>query len=538
MSTLRNLLLAIMLFAWPALAQDSPVNRVAVTVVSASEGIVQLDRGRRSGIEIGDRVRLFPPTQPTLEATVRSVRENTCTVELRQSGVVVEPGNTGEVLVPVDRQASSPLPWTAPAEDYDQSQPLLLGRATPAEERPTTWRGRLYLQGEWTDIESQDPADYLFANLGLDLAYENPFGNGGRLHFNADAFSRTANLDFGFDVDDSRMRFDRFSYAWGGTRERRDRWQVGRFLQYEFPELGVLDGVEYSHRLDNGSRIGSSFGYLPRVLDDFRLEDDLQAAVFYRHLAGPNNELSVGASYQRTWHGGRPDRDLILTTVDVRPAKEWTLFGTAWLDLYGSDAITKSSGLELTQLITGVTWADQSGQGANLSLSQTRWPELLRDEIPITTPTLLANGKVERLRVQGWRPLSSKTRLRGSFDHWSDEETSGSGGELFFGIRDWLWKRGELSAALYSREGKFDDVFGLRLNGYKNTEFGSFRGTIDTATAEAATFGGTVDEGQLRLRASWDRNLGVDWYLSIYAQRVSIDTVDTSTLGFHLQWSF
>ena len=538
MKSLRIVLIMMILLVGSAWAEDPPVQRVEVSVLSISNGVARLNHGRRLGIEPGDRVRLFPTGLPTLEGAVLSVRENSCRVEFSQDASAVEPGTTGEVLVPLDRTSSTPLPWTAPAENYDRAQPLLLGRATPAEDRPPSWRGRVFFQTEWTENRGSNSAEYLFGNLGVDLNYENPFGNGGRLHFNADAFSRTANLDLGFDVDDSRLRFDRFSYAWGGTREKADRWQVGRFLHHEFPELGVVDGVEFSHRLDNGNRVGASFGYQPAILEDFRHEDDLQVSIFYRHLAGLNDELALGMSYQRTWHKGRPDRDLVLATIDLKPREDWTIWGSSWIDIYGSDATNKDSNVELTQLIAGVTWADRTGKGLTASLTQTRWPELLRDEFVAPPVSLLADGHVERIRIQGWRPLAEHFRIRGSLDYWSDQDDSGSGGELFLGARDLLWKRGEISAALYARSGKFDDLIGLRLSGFKSTDLGTFRGTIDTTSVEGATFGGTASESQLRLRGSWDQSIGLDWYLSLYAQTVSIDVVDTSTLGLHLQWSF
>lgn len=535
MNWLRSLML--ILFATSAFAQQAPVRRVSVSVTSINNNVVSLDRGRQSGIEVGDRVRLFPAAAPIVEASVLSVRENACRVQLTVGSAGIDPGTTGEVLVATNSEYDAPLPWTAPAEDFDSAKPLLIGRASSAEERAPRSRARVFFQSEWSKIEGSESADYLFGSLGVDLAYENPFGNGGRLHFNADVFSRTANLDLGFDVDDSRLRFDRFSYAWGGTRERANRWQVGRFLHYEFPELGVIDGVEYAHRLDSGSRVGGSVGYQPQTLEDFRTTNDLQASVFYRHISGKDGELALGASYQKTWHEGEADRDLVLATLDYHPSRNWTIWGTSWVDVYGSDAVNKDSGPELTQLIGGVTWTDPRGHGATVSLTDTRWPELLRDLYVSVDPNLLANGHVKRIRAQGWTPLNEYFRLRASVDHWTDQDDSGSGGELFLGARDLLWKRGELSAAVYLREGKFEDLVGVRLTAFKNTDFGSFRGTVDNATSDGTNFGGDVSEGQLRLRGSWDRNIGLNWYLSLYVQTVSIENVDTSALGFHLQWS-
>ena len=59
----------------------------------------------------------------------------------------------------------------------------------------------------------------------------------------------------------------RLSYAWGGTRFTAQRWEGGRFLQHGMPEFGVLDGIEWTRRRENGHRYGVSVGFLPEPDD-------------------------------------------------------------------------------------------------------------------------------------------------------------------------------------------------------------------------------------------------------------------------------
>tara|TARA_R110002072_G_scaffold65778_22_gene162356 strand:+ start:3077 stop:4693 length:1617 start_codon:yes stop_codon:yes gene_type:complete len=526
------------LFVTNAAAQDTPVQRVEIQVLSVDADTVRVDRGRSAGIQSGDRVRIFAAGLPTIEGTVQSVREDSCRVEIPSGTIGIDPGTSGEVLVPVDRDAAVDLPWTAPSEDFDPNSPLLLGQATPSSEREPAWRGRTFLQGEWAGSSGAGSSDNYFTNLGVDVLYENPFARGGRLHLNADLWTRAVDVDGGLDVSQARLRFDRLSYSFGGTRTQPDRWQFGRFLQHEFPELGVLDGVEFGRRLENGSRVGGSIGFLPETYEDFRTGEDLAAAMFYRHLMGAEDRIALGASYQKTWHAGKSDRDLFLTTLDMRVNQHVNVWSTAWIDAYGSSAANKSSGLELTQFVSGVTWANRSRQGATFSLTQTRWPELLRDGFASLDPNLLANGKVDRARVQGWTPLSENVHLRASIDRWSDQDASGDGMEVFVGWREILGEHSELGLAVFNRDAKFNDVQGYRLTGYRMTDLGTFRATVEPSRVSGATADGSSKDNQLRLRGSWDQRLGIDWYLSVYAQTTSFGGIDTRTLGFHLQRSF
>ena len=132
------------LFVTNAAAQDTPVQRVEIQVLSVDADTVRVDRGRSAGIQSGDRVRIFAAGLPTIEGTVQSVREDSCRVEIPSGTIGIDPGTSGEVLVPVDRDAAVDLPWTAPSEDFDPNSPLLLGQATPSSEREPAWGGRSY----------------------------------------------------------------------------------------------------------------------------------------------------------------------------------------------------------------------------------------------------------------------------------------------------------------------------------------------------------------------------------------------------------
>ena len=110
--------------------------------------------------------------------------------------------------------------------------------------------------------------------------------------------------------------------------------------------------------------------------------------------------------------------------------------------------------------------------------------------------------------------------------------------DVFVGWRDVLGDNSELGLAIFNRDAKFNDVQGYRLTGYRMTNVGTFRATIEPSSVSGSTADGSSKDTQLRLRGSWDRRLGIDWYLSVYAQTTSVGGIDTRTLGFHLQRSF
>jgi hypothetical protein len=546
-------------------AQETKENfvRIEVVVTAVSGNDVYFDRGRDDGIVPGDDVRLFPNVGPIRTAVIRSVSGSSSRAVLRTTDEPPDIGTRGEVLVPPERLATDekvvpPLgeeppapvpdagpeapgadspehpPWEGSVGEWDQDLPLLAPiEARDPEERPWRARGSLYTSADITRDSGAVDQTYTSLRTGLDLGIENPFRRAGELEIGTDFFHRRADTD---DDDDTETKFvvDRLSYHRGGRRGAPTRFEVGRFLHYEFPEFGIHDGIDVMHRFSSGSRAGVSLGILPEPSDTLSTGDDVGATVYYRYVANEEEDLSLGLGYQKTWHNGEADRDLVVSTLEWTPSVRARLFTTAWLDYYTSGDDPKDEGFELTQLqLNGSLRWDTFGLGLNAS--QIRFPELLRDEFNDTTADSLADERIRRVGLSSWYAQSRRVRWDARVDAWEDEDDSGEGGELRVTLRDMLWDRGSFSAAVFSNTGSFSEGRGLRFSAAKNTGSGSYRLAYDVTNFEQDDDGSTDgDILQQTLTGYYDTTLGRSFDLSLFLQGTEREGDSSVTLGITL----
>jgi len=542
------------LLAWlaaaDAAAQDASdaaaIVRIEASVTAVTANNAFLDKGRLDHVEPGDPVVLRPLAAGEVKAVVRMVTRHSCRIEL-QAGATVEVGDRGEVLVPQARLEAEGADdaghsaWTADDSGYDASQPLLAAPAGQApEDRPLRIHGRWFfdVNGTWDEERGND---YQLWRSGLELTVENPFGDAGEAHVVADALRHDTHLEGGPDDSSTLLRPERASYSWGGTRQRPDRYEVGRFVQEEFPELGVLDGVEATHRLEDGGRIGASFGYMPEWEPDLQTGDDLQAAVFYRRDADERSPLSWGLAYQNTWHEGVQDRNLFVADFDTELAEDVTLSGEALVDYYGPGGDTlKDDGAQLTEAHLNGRWRLESHASIGLHASRTRWPEMKRDEFGSLTAGQVADNRVTRFGVDAWKDLSETLRLDGRLDGWTDQDDSGNSGDVRATLRDLFWTDGDFTVDVFGTNGEFTAGRGLRLSA--RSPLGALGyGTLswEASSYESGVLGGQhVDTDQQAVRASLDRDLGARWNASLYAERRTGDDTDATSLGLFLQAGF
>ena len=530
----------------PAVAapQEVEYRRVPVRVTAVQGERAYLDVGSDAGLAVGDRVQLFPDGAPMFECVVRGVTKGSSRIDCSGANPPVI-GTSGEALVPLSRSAGgvqpgAPLPWTQPAEKFDPNQPLLAPVQGPAnDERERSLRGRWFLQGDWTQADSGGSQDYTFARSGLDLELQNPFGKGGALEFDGEVYRRASSL--WDDGDDERTggRIDQASLWWGGVRGNGRRVELGRFLQHEFPEFGVLDGAEVTWRTQGGDRFGASAGLLPAVDLDRSTGDDVAASLYYRLVAGEDEHGALGVGFQKTWHEGSADRDLFVLNGHWRAGQRLSLYGSAWVDLYTSSDGTKSAGAELTQAFAQATWRFENGLSVGLNASQFRWPELLRDEIPAATAATLSDGEVTRVGLSASKSLTQDFRLSVRADHWSDQDDDGGHAELRGGLRGVVFGAGELSGSLFATQGKFSDVLGLRLGVWRATSLGTWRLDAEAAEADQQDFTGSQATLLLyAVRAGWDLQLGSHTLLSLSGETRFGDEQDSQALGLFLQRRF
>ncbi|MBL7009580.1 MAG: hypothetical protein ISR76_11320, partial [Planctomycetes bacterium] len=401
------------------------------------------------------------------------------------------------------------------------------------------WHGRFYTSVDGTLDRQDDGRRYLFARSGSDLRAENPFGRGGRLRIDFELNHRIDAVPAGSDEADTRLRLDRLSWSVGGDRHDPQRWEFGRFLHSEFPEFGVADGADYSLRVSPSSTLGASLGYLPELDSDYATGEDLQTSLYYAYTAGERGELRAGGGFQKTWHSGTADRDLFLAKLSWSPPTGFNLYSTAWLDLYGSEDTAKSSGAELTQLFSSAGWRFEGGDGFRLGYSRIRFPQLLRLQISEVTLAQLSDNQTDRVDLSGWKRIGSDLRLSARVDSWSDEDDSGGGGQVRADWRGPLFAGGNLGAALFTNQGQFSSVTGVRLDADWATGLGSWRVALESAQFTQQDFIG--DQGDLLQHAfelTWDLYGASGWSCSSYLEQRFGDEIDSLTLGFFLQNRF
>lgn len=527
---------------------DDSLERVSVEVTSANGPVLTINRGASSGIRQGDTVIVRRPGVPDLLGVVTRVEKNECFVELedleQEFGSTI--GFRGEVLVPRDRVIpdGSPEgvpdhpPWQEPVDGWAPGKPLLAPATSPdAEDRAPDWNGRVFSRAQYTD-DKQGDRTYTRWWTGMDLDWSNPFAQGGEIRFKGDVSYR----DFmtGSRTDDETLtRIQRLSYTLGGRYTDQNRVEFGRFLSTVIPQFGLIDGVEYVRRFENGSQLGGSIGYLPDYVDELVTTDDLSTALFYRWVDGPAEQVALSVGYQKTWHDGNADRDLLAGNAQWIISPETSLRGSVLVDYYDSSAVLESTGFELTELHASLNQRIGIGAGAGLYVSYFDWPELLKDEFPVPQPEIISDQKVARGGANAWTRVAEGVTLYGRFDLWTDDVNSGDFADLRVDLRDILYAGSNFSVGAYQTRGSFSDGLGGRL--LHTHWFGpnSFRIGYDAVQYSQDGFiGGQSDLLQHRVAIGLDSRLTDAADLTADAEQRFGDEQNAFTLGLRVNWRF
>ncbi len=564
-------LLLVVCVTLPAHAQEETHERVDLRVISASPtGTVGIDRGASDGVEVGDRVIFRPRQGGVYEGTIARLNERSAEVELVDKAFVPEPGTRGEVLVPRSRLAERAAqegeppepepeagpevepeavveaedeppehpPWENQDEEWTEDMPLLAKvRALRPEDRAPLFVGRVYFIADQTFTTDEGRSDG-FYRAGTDLEVENPFGLGGGFRFDGEANYRYVDVPDFDDDDDARLRLDRLSYFWGGTRYENDRLEFGRFLHYGVPEFGVVDGIEWVRRRANGHRYGASVGYLLEPDADYDTGEDFQMSAWYEWVSNAQDEIHVTTGFQKTLHNGASDRDLLVVKAEYLPPSDWDAYATAWIDFYGSGDNAKS-GTEITQALATVRrrWADAS---ANLTFRRIRFPELENPGflVPVT-PQELADARYDRLSLSGWKELENGNRLHGQIAGWDDEDDSG--GDVDFGIEveDLYLDRSIADFTLFATRGQFSFSAGGRASYGRYVDGGRWDLSYSIVDHHNDGFAHDNDDVfQHNLRASRSFYTASGWDVSIDAETNFYDGEEAAfSVGLYVQKS-
>lgn len=549
----RQLLACSAVFAAPVLAQETSARVVQVHVTSVSGRNVYLDKGRSQGLQQGMIVRLFPPGQGQIDLEVRTVSSSSARAEL-PAGLEPPPvGTRGEFTVdPGSASTAAPVrtgndgkpvpehpPWTRQEQPRSPDQPLLVPTyGQRPDERPFTLDGRMYASTMWNRDNGNGRADeYSLSRLGTYAEGHNAFGYGDRTRIAGEFDDRRVSVLGEPQEVDQNGRLDLASVAFGTEHWAPFGLEAGRFFSEHLPELGLVDGAESVMRFDSGLRVGAGAGSYPLPYPGRDTGADLGTHAFIDWCADDRRSFAAAAGVQKTWHEGTPDRDLLILRTEGRPSDSFWLYANAKIDLYTSSDTLKGAGAEVTEFY-GQGRYDTKDWGTGVSVSQFRWPELLREEYQNLSPDLVRDGHVERLSGSWWGRTSERLRLSARADLWRDQSDSGTALDFGADYRDALGEGSLLSAAVFTSQGSYLSGPGLRLTlqeplGAVLTRFGYriFRYDITSL----------IDGSETYIRQSAE--LGASWAvgnfdMDLSAERWFGDQEDAFAVTLFAQWRF
>ncbi len=513
------------------------VQRVNVRVTASSGGNVYLDKGRRAGLLAGDEVSLFPPGGDIVNATIQSVSKSSsrCTVVSGRGPVDI--GTRGEVRIPSDRldpeveklprgNAPEHPPWTRPPEDWDQNEPLLAPAFSQSpRDRAPTIHGRLFAHYMHTWNRHSAHNQYSLGRMGASLRMENPFCRGGGLRLDGEFSRRGVFLDDELDDVSDPGRLNRISYHWGGGDENPFRIEAGRFVSYEFPEAGILDGAELVYKTGRGHRVGVSAGFLPEPFPSLVLIDDLHVGVFCRWVSDDQETASSTVAFQKTWHKGTPDRELLIWSGDYDPSEYLSVHSTVWCDFYDSRDTLKSTRFEITEAVVEPVVQFDPGRAIGAHVSYVRWPQLLRRDFSPFVQQQVVGDHVVRYGLFSWQDLNDCVRLDGRVDRWHDQSNeAGTSWDIGIRFRDLLFEHGEVALSVFGTDGLYSTGPGGRV--MVNHRFSRCFASVsyDLADYELARQGARVRLGntagvilQQSARANLDITLSPNRSVSVFA---------------------
>ncbi|MDF1800553.1 MAG: hypothetical protein P1V81_15355 [Planctomycetota bacterium] len=559
----------------------APSELVQAGLAPAGE-LLRIDRGARHGVALADPVELLPRGGAVHRGTVAFVDERTALVRLFGDGVRLEPGVPGvvrvlpapsnspepggvgtspgdEALNPGDADGADERPeWQRLRDSWTPDMPLLARvTAERPEQRAFAWGGRWYTRaGLATNLDADRGS--ASSRTGAVLWAENPFGAGGELDLDVEYDLQTTFVpsEDGHDSGHSRLRFDRASYRLGGTRFERDRHTFGRFLP-ELPELGALDGYEWSRRLEGGDRIGASVGYRVQSDLDAATGNDLAFSGFYRWVADERELLTASAGVQKSYHNGDRDRDLLVLRFDHRPGfgldagEAWDLHGSVLLDKY-SDEDFREDGLGLTRALleTGRSWDAPGGKQDHLRLSyrHLELPEQLFGELDPLALASLVREDEDRVQAEGGRWLAEDRRLNGAVSVWTAgglEDDSGGDLEVGLELLDLAaygpgQGPGTGEVSVFTSGGRYQATNGLLASYGRRWDTVGWTALYEAKQTDFDGFDADNDDllqHRLRVTADLAPSLG-EWYLAGHADLLVFGDDGGLTLGVYFGRSF
>ncbi len=544
MTLLLGFLLLAPLVSWAPQGQARGFLRIRARVSYVTGRSIFLDKGSKDGLQVGDYLLIRFPGSGPLKLRIQAVSESSSRVRLPE-GIQGGVGVSGEVRIPEERlqkkksaeglrRARPHSAWKRKLEPARPGEPLLAPvRVRRASDRPVRWDGRFRLYGLRTfDNEGGRSTGFGLFRPGINLKGRNPFRNGGELHLDAEVQRREVYLQDEPDTKDDRGRVNRLYYSKEGALFS---YRAGRFVSPDHPEIGILDGAELGIPLTRVQKMGVLLGGMPEVTDALTTGRDLGMAIYWLR---EEEDQRLRVAFQKTWHKGVPDRDLLVLSGEKR-WESTSFFVHSLVDHYGNLDQVKSKGFEWTEAMFRLRHKLQEGQVLSVSYLHLKLPELRRFAFPGLVADRLRNFRSDRLTLSSEHELGEGFEGRTRIDFWKDQDRDGISVEGGLRARDFFYENGDLDLLLYRRESTFFTGPGLRLRARKR--WGEWDGSLSYEWAAFETRGTVAGGATLvdqSVEVSLDYQPPAPWYVSVFLERRFGDGRDSWSLGMFFQLRF
>jgi hypothetical protein len=304
------------------------------------------------------------------------------------------------------------------------------------------------------------------------------------------------------------------------------------------PEFGLLDGLAWSHRGEDGLRFGASVGYLPELDEDLESFADLQVAAWVLGSDSLAERLTWGLGAQKTWHRGQDDRDLLVAKVRRVEPGGWDLAATTWIDFYLGNEQKDGIGLSRARAHAARRWDD--GAGLVVAYDHEEYPDQLRRELPQTLlPATVLDAHQDRLSLHAYTTSEQGTRWTTRASGYVDEEHGGGSLELGCSVPDLLGRDARTGLTMFGLHGASKSLFGLRLDHGGPLAGGRFDLLGEVSFVHHEGFPNDRDDLlQYRLGGLWTAALADRWSLSLHGDATLWDDEFSLAAGFYLQHTF
>jgi len=257
-------------------------------------------------------------------------------------------------------------------------------------------------------------------------------------------------------------------------------------------------------------------------------------------VSDPAERLTFTAGLQKTWHNGAPDRDLLVGRLRYLPGGGWDARANVWIDFYTGGDQAKGSSIEVTEaLLTLGRWSS-NGNGFDLSLRHSVFPDIRRNEFPPLSAAELAGDRYDRVAFDGWRWIDEKLRLHGHASAYDDEAGTGGAGEIGVEVRGLLGGQSRIDLTAFGAIATFEDLLGGRLSFGRSWGSGARWDLLYEFSSHKLRDVPTDRDDLLqhRVRASGGIRFEPGWDLSLYGEGVLWDEDFSWNVGFTLQKRF